>query len=84
MTDKVVGDLFVREKGQPRNPARISHMIHLMHMAWAQNPDLRMGQLLTTAAGLAGNASDNIRNAEEEVFAKGLLLMIKGGNDAGG
>lgn len=75
-------DLFNREEGQPRNPARIPHMINLMHIAWAQNPDLRMGQLLTAVAGLAGNTSDNIRNAEEEVFAKGLLLMIKGGGDA--
>ena len=76
-------DLFKREVGQPRNPARIPHLINLLHIAWAQSPDMRMGQLLTAAAGLAGNASDNIRNAEEEVFAKGLLLLIKENHDAG-
>lgn len=77
-------DLFKREEGQPRNPARIPHLINLMHMVWAQNPDMRMGQLLTNAAGLGGNATSNIFNTEEEVFAKGLLLMIKENSDAKG
>ena len=81
------GDLFMREEGQPRNPARIPRMIDLLRMAWAQNPDLRMGQLLTNAAGIGGNATSNIFNTEEEIFAKGLLLMIKDDmekSDAGG
>lgn len=77
-------DLFKREEGQPRNPARIPHLINLLHMVWAQNPDMRMGQLLTNAAGLGGNATSNIFNTEEEIFAKGFLLMIKEGNDAEG
>lgn len=81
-------DLFNREPDGSRNPARIPHLINLMHIVWAQNPDMRMGQILTNAAGLGGNATPNIFNTEDEIFAKGLLLTfksdIKGASDAGG
>lgn len=71
-------DLFERGPDGSRNPARIPHLINLMHIVWAQNPDLRMGQLLTNAAGLGGNATSNIFNTEDEILAKGLLLTFKG------
>ena len=73
-------DLFKRELDGSRNPARIPHLINLMHIIWAQNPDLRMGQLLTNAAGLGGNATPNIFNTEDEILAKGLLLTFRGDN----
>ena len=61
-----------------RNPKRVPHMINLMHMAWAQedNVDMRMGQLLMNAARLGGWSNDDLWNCEDEIFAKGFLMMI--------
>lgn len=73
------GDLFVHEFGKPRNPARIPHMINLMYSVWALEgwTDMRMGQLLHTAASKGGWEGRDIYNCEEEVFAKGFLTILK-------
>ena len=75
------GDLFSKKHGQVpcRNPARIPHMMNLMHICWAQEDgtDSRMGQLLMNAARMGGWASDDIWNCEDEIFAKGFLKMYK-------
>lgn len=75
------GDLFIRRHGEVpyRNPARIPHMINLMHVCWAQRggTDSRMGQLLMNAARLGGWAGDDIWNCEDEIFARGFLELIK-------
>ena len=85
-TTKPTGDLFVRRHGEVphRNPARVPHMVNLLHIAWAQkgNTDMRLGQLLTTAARLGGWPGDSIWNCEEEVFAKGFLEMLKSDTEA--
>lgn len=72
-------DLFKREFGQPRNPARIPHMTNLMFSVWALEgwTDMRMGQLLIAAANKGGWEGTDIFNCEEEVFAKGFLQIIK-------
>ncbi len=79
-TVEPTGDLFVKRHGETpcRNPARIPHMINLLHMIWAQegNTDMRMGQLLMNAARLGGWASDDIWNCEDEIFAQGFLKML--------
>ena len=79
-TVEPAGDLFVKRQGEVpcRNPARIPTMLELMHSVWAQeiNCDMRMGQLLTTAARLGGWPSDDIFNCEEEIFAAGFLKML--------
>ena len=79
-TTEPTGDLFVKRHGETpcRNPARIPHMINLLHMIWAQegNTDMRMGQLLMNAARLGGWASDDIWNCEDEIFAQGFLKML--------
>ena len=65
-TVEPTGDLFVKRQGETpcRNPARIPHMINLLHLIWAQegNTDMRMGQLLMNAARLGSWASDDIWN----------------------
>lgn len=72
-------DLFKRRPGEIpyRNPERIAHMVHLLYAAWAVNPDMRMGQVLMNAARFGGHGPNDIWNVEEEIFAKGLLEMIK-------
>jgi hypothetical protein len=74
------GDLFKREFGQPRNPARIPHMTNLLLAVWALEgwTDMRMGQLLIAAANRGGWEGTDIFNCEEEVFARGLMDIIKG------
>lgn len=78
---EVARDLFMKTPGgNPcRNPARIPHMISLMHAVWAVegNTDMRMGQLLMTAARLGGWASDDIWNCEDEIFAAGFIKMLQ-------
>ncbi len=80
-TTEPTGDLFVKKQGEVpcRNPARIPHMINLMHICWAQEDgiDSRMGQLLMNAARLGGWTSDDIWNCEDEIFAQGFLKMLK-------
>lgn len=75
------GDLFVKKHGEVpcRNPARIPVMLDLVRAVWAQeaNTDMRMGQLLVNAARMGGWANDDIWNCEEEVFAAGLVKMLK-------
>ena len=75
------GDLFVKRQGEVpcRNPARISHMINLLHIIWAQetNTDMRMGQLLINAARHGGWANDDIWNCEDEIFAAGFIKMLQ-------
>ena len=90
-TTEPTGDLFVKRHGEVpcRNPARIPHMINLMHICWAQEDttDSRMGQLLMNAARLGGWSGDDIWNCEDEIFARGFLQMIKmaqEGDDAEG
>ena len=82
-TVEPTGDLFVKRQGEVpcRNPARILHMINLLHIIWAQeaNTDMRMGQLLTNAARLGGWASDDIWNCEDEIFAAGFIKMLQMG-----
>ena len=77
--------LFNRKPGELpfRNPDRIPHMVNLMYAAWClpENRDQRMGQLLLTAARLGGHEPNNIWNVEEEVFAKGFLMMINTAKD---
>lgn len=67
-----------------RNPERIPHMINLMLAAWVLYPDMRMGQLLMNAARFGGHGPNDIWNVEEEVFAQGLLRLIKEGNENAG
>ncbi len=75
------GDLFVKRPGEVpcRNPSRIPHMINLLHVIWAQetNIDMRMGQLLVTAARLAGRLNDDLWNCEDEIFAAGFIKMLQ-------
>lgn len=77
--------LFKRRPGENpfRNPARIPKMIDLMYAAWClpENRDQRMGQLLMNAASFGGHGPNDIWNVEEEVFAKGFLVMIKAGQE---
>lgn len=81
-----MSDLFVRKnvEGEPhRNPARIPHMIQLMHAVWAieGSTEMRMGQLLTTAARMGGWSSDDIFHCEDEIFAAGFIKMLKEDTD---
>ncbi len=71
--------LFARTPGEIpyRNPERILHMCNLLYAAWCMEPDMRMGQLLMNAAKRGGGVTGDIWNVEEEVFAQGLLHMIK-------
>ncbi len=79
-TIEPTGDLFVKRQGEVpcRNPARIPHMINLMHAVWALEgtTDNRMGQLLVTAARLGGWANDDLWNCEDEIFAAGFIKML--------
>lgn len=87
MEDDVPDDLFVKRHGEVpcRNPARIPHMVNLVFAAWAQEgkTDQRIGQLLINAARLGGWTSDDLWNCEDEIFAQGLLKMIKDGMEEG-
>ena len=80
-TTEPTGDLFVKRPGKDpcRNPARIPHMINLLHAVWAEegNIDMRMGQLLMTAARLGGWSNDDIWNCEDEIFAQGFIKMLQ-------
>ncbi len=80
-TTEPTGDLFVRRRGRTpyRNPARIPHMINLMHICWAQegNTDMRMGQLLINAARLGGWSHDDLWSCEDEIFAQGFIKMLQ-------
>lgn len=80
-TTEPTGDLFLKRPGETpfRNPARIPHMINLLHLIWAQegNIDMRMGQLLMTAARLGGWSSDDIWSCEDEIFAAGFIKMLQ-------
>jgi hypothetical protein len=80
-TTEPTGDLFVKRQGEVpcRNPARIPHMINLLHIIWAVegNTDMRMGQLLMNAARLGGWAGDDIWNCEDEIFAQGFIKMLQ-------
>jgi hypothetical protein len=77
----VRSDLFVKRHGEIpcRNPARISYMVNMALAVWAVegNTDYRFGQLLINAARLGGWAGDDIWNCEDEIFAKGFLMMLK-------
>ena len=68
-----------------RNPARIPHMINLLHAVWAREDmiDQRMGQLLMNAARMGGWGADDIWNCEDEIFARGLLLLLCPEDDDG-
>lgn len=81
-TVEPVSDLFTKQQDGKtvRNPARIPHMINLLHIVWAVegSTDMRMGQLLMNAARLGGWSSDDLWNCEDEIFARGFLKMIKG------
>jgi hypothetical protein len=48
------GDLFKREFGQPRNPARIPHMTNLLLAVWALEG---WTDMLTVVAGRAPTSS---------------------------
>ena len=80
-TTEPTGDLFVKRQGEVpcRNPARIPHMINLVHILWAVegSTDMRLGQLLMTAARLGGWSNDDIWNCEDEVVAAGLVKMYQ-------
>ena len=86
-TTEPKGDLFSKKHGEVpcRNPARIPHMINLMHICWAQedSTDMRMGQLLRNAARLGGWTSDDLFNCEDEIFAKGFLTLIRMAQEGG-
>lgn len=71
--------LFERRPGETpyRNPDRIRHMCNLLYAAWCMQPDTRMGQLIMNAAIRGGGRGSSLFNTEEEVFAQGLLHMIK-------
>lgn len=75
-----VENLFIRVPHMVpyRNPARIPHMINLLHAAWAQPDmtDMRMGQIVMNAARLGGWGPNDIFNAEDEVFAQGFLRLL--------
>ena len=79
-------DLFARRPHTVpyRNPARIPHMIRLMQAVWALESatDMRMGQLLITAARYGGwRGGDDLWNCEDEIFAAGFIKMLKGDAD---
>ena len=80
-TVEPTGDLFVKTQdgGTVRNPARIPHMINLLHIVWAVegSTDMRMGQLLMNAARHGGWASDDIWNCEDEIFTAGFIKMLQ-------
>ena len=84
-TEVVAAELFKRSPSGVsfRNPDRIPHMVNLMYAAWClpENRDLRMGQLLMNAARMGGHGPNDIWNVEEEVFAKGFLVLINAGKD---
>ena len=79
-----VNNLFIRVHGQIpyRNPARIPHMVNLLHAVWAQDRpganmnDMRMGQLVMNAARIGGWGPNDIFNCEDEIFAQGLLRLL--------
>lgn len=51
-----------------RDPARIDVLLAELECAWRANPDLRLGQLVVNAAGVADPF-----NVEDQVMLAGLL-----------
>lgn len=55
-----------------RDPNRIGQMLSTLQRVWAQNPDLRLGQLLVIAAR-PKQPTPEVFYAEDEVLLQGLL-----------
>ncbi len=57
-----------------RNPERIYPLTRLLYLLWSDQPDMRLGQLLTTLCGV----KTDIFNVEDDATAALLLLALKG------
>ena len=59
-----------------RDPERITPIVKLLERAWRANPDMRLGQLITVAAGLSDRTRKvDVWFAEEEEFERGLTVL---------
>ena len=52
---------------KPRDPARIGPVLEALAEVWRAQPDLRLGQLITIAAG-----QNDVFNIEEDKLVAGL------------
>lgn len=58
-----------------RDPARIDPMLAQLAIMWKQQPDTRLGQLLSNAASLGGWSQNDIFMVEDHVVVAGLEIM---------
>lgn len=59
-----------------RDPERIKPIVELLEQAWLANPDMRLGQLVTVAAGLSDRTRTlDVWFAEEDEFERGLTTL---------
>lgn len=61
-----------------RDPNRINRILEKLRAAWLSSPDLRLGQLVTTAVAVAEKRQvDDIFYIEDEQTEKGLETILK-------
>lgn len=61
-----------------RDPNRIPRMLEALHIAWENNPDWRLGQLVKNAAVLqTQNWQVNTVGLEDDVMERGLQGLVK-------
>jgi uncharacterized protein YihD (DUF1040 family) len=59
-----------------RDPNRIPKMIAALLAAWYRHPDLRLGQLVSSAAALSSNTSDPFY-VEDDKIIEGLKKLAE-------
>jgi len=58
-----------------RDPARIPRMLDLLRQVWERSPDLRLGQIVSSATMAGGWGQNDPFYCEDDVTEKGLRKM---------
>lgn len=61
-----------------RDPNRIPEMINLLFQAWIASPDMRLTQLVSSAATLGGWKQHDPFHCEDDKTLAGLTRLVEG------
>ncbi len=60
-----------------RDPKRIEKVLNIIRGMWHANPDLRLCQLLSSAAIISGWKDTDLFNLEDGQLVEGLIKLMK-------
>lgn len=60
-----------------RDPERIGPLLRTLREFWEKRPDLRLGQIVSSAAKLGGWSHDDVYYVEDDVVSRGLATLAR-------